>query len=69
MDFNKYLLENLLDCYEEYCACTQEMSEEEIDAMYIKGYKDRNPNIPSTITFIIVNIFSLVVLLFIIIPP
>lgn len=35
MDFNKYLLENLLDCYEEYCACTQEMSEEEIDAMYI----------------------------------
>ena len=34
MDFNKYLLENLLDCYEKYCSFAQEMSDEDIDAMY-----------------------------------
>ena len=34
MDFNKYLLENLLDCYEQYCSCAQEMSQEDIEAMY-----------------------------------
>lgn len=34
MDFNKYLLENLLDCYEQYCSCAEEMSQEDIEAMY-----------------------------------
>ena len=34
MDFNKYLLENLLDCYEKYCSFAREMSDEDIDAMY-----------------------------------
>lgn len=34
MDFNKYLLENLLDCYEEYCSCEERMSSDEIEAMY-----------------------------------
>lgn len=35
MDFNKYLLENLLDCYEQYCSCVHGMSSDEIEAMYI----------------------------------
>lgn len=35
MDFNKYLLESLLDCYEQYCSCVEEKSSDEIDAMYI----------------------------------
>ena len=35
MDFNKYLLENLLDCYEKYCSFAREMSDEDIDAMYL----------------------------------
>ena len=34
MDFNKYLLENLLDCYEQYCSCVEEKSQDEIEAMY-----------------------------------
>ena len=34
MDFNKYLLENLLDCYEKYCSFAHEMSQEDIEAMY-----------------------------------
>lgn len=34
MDFGKYLLENLLDCYEQYCSCVEEMSQEDIEAMY-----------------------------------
>lgn len=34
MDFSKYLLENLLDCYEQYCSCAEEMSQEDIEAMY-----------------------------------
>ncbi len=35
MNFNGYLLENLLDCYEQYCSCVEEMSSDEINAMYI----------------------------------
>lgn len=34
MDFSKYLLENLLDCYEQYCSCVEEMNQNEIEAMY-----------------------------------
>jgi len=34
MDFNKYLLENLLDCYEKYCSFALEMKQDEIDSMY-----------------------------------
>lgn len=34
MDFSKYLLENLLDVYEEYCSCVEGMSTKEIDEMY-----------------------------------
>ena len=34
MDFNKYLLENLLDCYEQYCCCALEMKQEDIETMY-----------------------------------
>ncbi len=35
MDFNKYLLENLLDCYEKYCSFCLEMNDDEIESMYL----------------------------------
>ncbi len=37
MDYNKYLLENLLDCYEQYCSCALEMKQEEIDTMFFNS--------------------------------
>ncbi len=35
MDIATYLLETLLDCYEKYCSFVKEMSQDEIDSMFL----------------------------------